>query len=353
MRKSLQEYGIHDYFYYPRGQYNAITDVSGVKVGQTTIIECEGVRTGVTVVMPPIDFAKDKLVVGGYAFNANGETTGLQYILEEARLISPIFLTNTLSVGDVYNAVVDYYKGTIALPIIGECWDGYLNHIEGRHVKKEHVVAAIESCKSGPVEEGNVGAGTGMTSFGFKGGIGTSSRIIKIDGKDYVLGVLVNNNLGNEQGQHRYLRIGSHNINDTFWRKQPLPPIADQSDSQASSSIVVIATDIPLQHHQLNRISKRAVLGMGRIGVVSYSDSGEFMIAFSTANKVPKRGEKGIYQMNVIEESHLDSIFEATIEAVEEALLNSIFCAEDMVGRDGHKMEALPIDEILKEVKSG
>jgi D-aminopeptidase len=344
MRKTLQQLGIHDYFYYPRGKNNAITDVMDVKVGHTTVIEGDNIRTGVSVVIPPIDFRMDKLLAGGFAFNANGEMTGLQYVMEEARLISPIFLTNTFSVGDVYKAVVDYYQGDIALPIIGECWDGYLNDIVGRHVKSEHVYDAIRTASGGNIPQGNVGAGTGMTAFGFKAGIGTSSRTIKLNNREYTVGVLVNNNLGIEIGNHRYLRIGPVQINDKFLQTHPI--IHDQSDSQQSSAIIIIATDIPMDHHQLNRLSKRAVLGMGRVGVISYSDSGEFILSFSTANKVPLRGTKGFWKIELIEESLLDTVFEATVEAVEESFINSILMAEDMTGKDGHEAKELPIDKL-------
>src|SRR4030067_2538170 len=183
MRKTLRELNILDNFYHKPGKNNAITDVPGVKVGQTTIIEGSNIRTGLSVIIPG-DLTDGKFVAGGHVFNANGEVTGLQYIFEEARLISPIFLTNTLSIGDVFNAVIDYYKPNIALPVIGECWDGYLNDIWGRHVKADHVVHAIESASDGSVDQGSVGAGTGMTSFGYKAGIGTASRIVNLNGSD-------------------------------------------------------------------------------------------------------------------------------------------------------------------------
>lgn len=344
MRKPLHKLNLHDFFYHTRGKNNAITDVPGIKVGHSTIIQGSDVRTGVTVIIPG-DLSSHRYTAGGFAFNANGEVTGLQYIMEEARLISPIFLTNTISVGDVFSAVVDYYKGKIALPVIGECWDGWLNDIWGKHVKKEHVFQAIESAKNGEVEQGCVGAGTGMTSFGFKSGIGTASRIVKILDKDYAVGALVNNNMGGEDGSHKYLRIGGVDISkslgssDEIWKQEQL-------DTHLSSSILTIATNAPLTHYQLNRIAKHGVLGFGRIGLVSYSGSGDFVIAFSTSNKIPNRENKVMYQLTVIQESLLDSLFEATIEAVEEAYLNSILTAEDMTGKDGHTVKALPINKI-------
>lgn len=349
MRKPLHELNTHDFFYYPRGKNNAITDVAGVKVGHSTLIKNSDIRTGVTVIIPG-DLSNHRYPAGGFAFNANGEVTGLQYIMEEARLISPIFLTNTISVGDVFSAVVDYYSGKVALPVIGECWDGWLNDIWGKHVKKEHTFQAIESAKEGQVEQGCVGAGTGMTSFGFKSGIGTASRTVKILDQDYTVGVLVNNNMGNEDGRHKYLRIGGIDVAKTLgdydgiWKQEQL-------DTHLSSSILTIATDAPLTHHQLNRIAKHGVLGFGRIGLVSYSGSGDFIIAFSTGNKIPIRENKVKYQLEVIGENLLDSLFEATLEAVEEAYLNSLVTAEDMTGKDNHTAKALPIDKLIAILK--
>ncbi len=349
VRKTLDQLPIHDFFYYSRGRFNAITDVPGIKVGHSTIIEGDNIRTGVTIVMPLDDYMKSKMIAGGFILNGNGETLGLAYIMEEARLTSPIFLTNTYSVGDVANAVIHYYNGAIQLPIVAECWDGYLNDIDGRYVQAEHVRQAIETASSGPVHQGCVGAGTGMTAFGFKAGIGTSSRTITLLGKEYTIGVLVNNNLGNEVGHHRYLRIGGVDIGKLYTEMEREGEATDSSESQQSSTICVIATDIPLVQNQLNRLSKRAVLGMGRMGVVSYTDSGDFILAFTTANKPPKRGTDVLWEAQMVEEKMLDDIFEATIEAVEESYINSLLTATDMTGRDGHIMKALPIELFIKK----
>jgi D-aminopeptidase len=345
--KVLSELQIHNYFYYPRGKFNAITDVDGVKVGHSTIIEGQDVRTGVSVVVPPVDFTKYKLVAGGHVYNANGDITGLQYILEEARLISPIFLTNTFSIGDVYNAVVDYYHGDVESPVIGECWDGYLNDIRGRHVKPKHVYDAINNASSGLVSQGNFGAGTGMSAFGFKAGIGTSSRKVELAGKKYHIGVLVNNNLGNETAHHWYLRIGGIDVGKLYPEKIKKGIKVYDTDTQQSSTIIVIATDIPMDHHQLNRVARRAILGMGRIGAVSYTGSGDFVVSFSTANQVPLRGKDVLWQLTLLSEGLLEQVFEATIEATEEAFLNSLLSAEDMTGFAGHQMLAIPIEKIL------
>jgi D-aminopeptidase len=348
MRPLLADLPIHDFYYYKRGKYNAITDVEGVTVGHSTIISGSDVRTGVTVIHPMRQYFGEKIVAAGYVFNGNGETMGLMYALEEGRLTSPIFMTNTYAVGDVTNAVIDYYNGAIQLPIVGECWDGYLNDIDGRHVKKSHIVDAITNASAGPVEQGNVGGGTGMTAFGFKAGIGTSSRVVPLLGKDYTVGVMVNNNLGNEAGHHRYLRIGGVDIGKQYVEPKIEGEGTDTSSEQQSSTIIAIATDIPLMHHQLIRLSKRAVIGMGRVGAVSYTSSGEFVIAFSTANTVPKRGTKTIWPARVLEENLLDDVFEALIEAVEESFINSLLAAEDMTGRDGHTMKAIPITELIR-----
>lgn len=347
MRKPLHRLGIHDLFYYERGRFNAITDVAGVKVGHSTIIEGQDIRTGVTVVVPSVDFLKSELLAGGFVFNANGEVTGLQYIFEEGRLTSPIFLTNTGSVGDVFSAVIDYYQGDILLPVIGECWDGYLNDLEGRHVKKEHVVSAIEKAAGGQVPQGNVGAGTGMISFGFKAGIGTSSRKLKVDGNGYTVGALVNNNMYTDDFRHRYLRIGGMDVARLIGEHDKDGPHLAEDEQNHHSSILIIATDIPLSHVQLNRIARHAVLGIGRVGLVSYTGSGDFIIAFSTGNTLPRRENGKLHQITIMEDSKLDGVFEAVIEMVEEAYLNSLLMAEDMEGREGRKVRALPIGEIL------
>jgi D-aminopeptidase len=346
---TLDKLPIHDFYYYSRGEFNAITDVKGVRVGHTTLIEGDNIRTGVTVISPLEDYVNNKLIAGGFILNGNGETLGLAYVMEEARLTSPIFLTNTYSVGDVANAVIDYYHGAIQLPIVGECWDGYLNDIDGRFIKKEHVIHAIETMKSGPVDQGCVGAGTGMSAFGFKAGIGTSSRKILLLGKEYTIGVLVNNNLGNEVGHHRYLRIGGVDIGKMYVDKPIEGEFTDTSTEQQSSTIITIATDIPLVQHQLNRIARRAVLGMGRVGAVSYTGSGDFIIAFSTANPAPKRSSNVLWNAQIMEESLLDDVFEATIEAVEESYINSLITAVDMTGIEGHTMKALPIERLIGE----
>jgi D-aminopeptidase len=346
MRKALHELDIHDFFYYERGVNNNITDVRGIKVGHSTLIKGESIRTGVTTVIPEEIF-EHEYAAGGFAFNANGEFTGLQYVMEEGRLYCPVFLTNTVSVSDVSTYVVDYYKPKFALPLVGECWDGWLNDIWGRHVRKENVIETIETARSGEIEQGCIGAGTGMTSFGFKSGVGSSSRKVKILEKEYVLGVLVNNNMSHEDGRHKYLRIAGIDYAKTFGMYESKKNIKEDIRKD-NSSILVIATDAPLDHRQLNRLARHAVLGFARTGLVSYSGSGDFVIAFSIGNKLPRRESKVKYNSVRLEETLLDEIFEATLEAVEESYLNSLLTAEDMKGRDGHFARALPVDELIR-----
>ena len=231
--------------------------------------------------------------------------------------------------------------------MISECWDGLLNDIYGKHVKKEHVFEAIDNAKSGLIEQGSVGAGTGMKSFGFKAGIGSASRVFEINDKKYTVGVLLNNNIGNEIENHNYLRINGKNIGEIV--KQDGKTTIDRTEqTHQSSTIIVIATDLPLSGNQLNRLSKKAVLAMGRLGCISYTDSGDFILSFSTANKIPKRWSGKEWQMSVMEETSLNVLFEATVEAVEEAFINSLFTAETMIGFKGNTMEALPVEKILK-----
>lgn len=350
MRKKFDELNINNPFYYERGHFNNITDVDGIKVGHSTIYEGDDIRTGVTCIMPEMIFDND-LNCGGYAFNANGEMTGLQYVLEEGKLYCPIFLTNTISLGDVCSILVSYYKNRLALPIVGECWDGWLNDIWGKHVKDKHVIESIESAESGIIKQGCVGAGTGMTSFGFKSGIGTSSRKVKILDEEYTVGVIVNNNMSRDDGSHRYLRIGGVDYSKEI-REYEHELMNNTGTRQNNSSILVIATDAPLDSRQLTRLSKHAPLGFARTGLVSYTGSGDFVLAFSTGNKLPKRDSKVMYTNKHIEESLLDDIFEATLEAVEESYLNSMLCAVDMTGKDGHFSKAISTEEIEKIIKN-
>lgn len=355
MRKTLQELNIHNHFFYQRGGFNNITDVPDIKVGHSTIIEGEDIRTGVTFIQVPNQF-KYEYPASSFNHSANGEMSGIQYVIEEGRICSPIFLTNTISLGDVSSFATKYYRGDLSLPIVGECWDGWLNDIWGHHVKERHIIEAIESAISGKIEQGSVGAGTGMTSFGFKSGIGSASRKFKILDSEYTVGVLVNNNMGHEDGRHKYLRINGIDYAKEIseYEKERRSDSGGLKTRHNNSSILIIATDAPLDSRQLNRLSRHAVLGFGRLGFVSYSGSGDFVLSFSTANKLPIRDLKVEFESKNINEILLDDIFEATIEAVEESYLNSLLTATDMKGKNGNIAKAIEVERLthLKKNKN-
>jgi len=342
------------------GTHNAITDVQGVEVGHETIISGEGklvvgkgpVRTGVTVVFPKGKDYKDRVFAAWFSLNGNGEMTGTTWIEESGCLGSPILITNTHSVGTVRDAVIqwniarggtDGYSGDISLPVVAETWDGFLNDINGFHVKKEHVVQALESAKAGPVAEGNVGGGTGMTAHGFKGGIGTSSRKLDERSGGYTVGALVQANYGSRQ-QFRILGVPvGTEITD-------LRPTPGKKDDGAGSIIVVLATDAPLLPHQLKRLATRVALGVGTMGGRGENSSGDIFIAFSTANPEASKTD-GVAQLTMLPNERINPIFWAAVDAVEEAIVNAMVAAKDMVGRDGNKVYALPHDRLLEVMK--
>ncbi len=329
----------------PTGTYNAITDVEGVLVGHVTLIEGHGklvvgkgpVRTGVTAIVPHgEDIYHNQVFAAAEALNGNGEMTGMAWVNERGQLEVPIVLTNTLSVGEGYSGVVAYMlkqgTGRVPLPVVAECYDGGLNDIAGRHVTVDHVVAAIETATSGPVPEGSVGAGTGMRAYQFKAGIGTASRVVP-DG--HTVGVLVNANCGRRQ------RLVIDGV--PAGRELPVRP----APARGGSIIVVIATDAPLVPHQLRRLCKRAALGIGRTGTVSRTSSGDFAIAFSTAYRVSRtRADRDT--ITTLRDRRLTPLFQATIEAAEEAIVNAMCVAEAMAGRDGRVMPALPHEKLIE-----
>ena len=332
----------------PTGTYNAITDVKGVLVGHVTLIEGSGelvvgkgpVRTGVTAVVPHSeDIYRNNVFAAAEALNGNGEMTGMAWINERGQLEVPLVLTNTLSVGEGYSGVVAYMlkqgAGRVPLPVVAECYDGGLNDIAGRHVTVDHVVEAIETATDGAVPEGSVGAGTGMRAYGFKAGIGTASRVVP-DG--HTVGVLVNANCG----RRRELLIAGVPVG----REIPV----QASPTRDGSIIVVIATDAPLVPHQLRRLCKRAAIGIGRTGTVSRTSSGDFAIAFSTAYRLPRtRADRDT--ITILRDGRLTAIFQATIEATEEAIINAMCVAEPMTGRDNRTMPALPHDKLIEVMK--
>lgn len=336
------------------GPLNAITDVKAVEVGHTTLISGEGplrvglgpVRTGVTAVLPRGKNSTDSVFAAWFTENGNGEMTGTTWVEESGFLEGPVMITNTHSVGVVRDAVIQWRvkhgqpEGSEywwSLPVVAETYDGYLNDINGFHVRPEHVFAALDSATSGPVREGNVGGGTGMVCNEFKGGIGTSSRVLDKKDGGYTVGVLVQCNYG----RRHMLRIAGVPVG----REIPGDLVWSQD---TGSIIVVVATDAPLLPTQLKRIAKRVTLGLGRMGSASGDGSGDIFIAFSTANP-GAANPKGLKQLTMLPNDSMDPLFEATVEATEEAIVNAMIAAETMVGIDNHKVIALPHDR-LREI---
>lgn len=330
---------------YEAGRHNAITDVAGVKVGHVTLHYGDNVRTGVTAVIPRDDIWTKKLFGASHIINGNGEATGIAWVNEAGWIESPIMLTNTLSVGPVHHGVIQYMikrypKNHIILPIVAECYDGGLNDISGLHVAAEHAIEAIENAAEGPVAEGGVGAGTGMRCYGFKAGIGTASRVLPADKGGYTVGVLVNTN----GGRRAQLRIDGVPIGREIADFRP-------EWRQDGSFIIVIATDAPLTHRQLSHVAKRGAFGLGRTGTPSTVSSGEFVIAFSTANAIPRRTESGTFPVTVIANHAMTALYQATIEATEEAIINSMTTAVTTVGKNGNTIHAIPLDRLQAVMK--
>jgi D-aminopeptidase len=344
------------------GKFNAITDVPEVEVGYTTLISGEGklevgegpVRTGVTAVLPRgRDAMNDPVFAGYFSLNGNGEMTGTAWVEESGFLEGPIVLTNTHSVGVARDAVIAWrlaHGGPDAegfawsLPVVAETWDGWLNDVDGFHVKPEHVAHAIESARNGAIEEGSVGGGTGMICYEFKGGIGTASRVVSVDGigdpgssalpHPFAVGVLVQANCGRRpQLTIRGLEVGKEIPGSVYKR-------------ETGSIIIVVATDAPLLPHQLKRLARRASLGLARTGSVSGNGSGDLFIAFSTANPHAADAKPPIRSIETMPNDLMDPLFTATVEATEEAIINALVDNHDMVGRDNHKVEALPHDRL-------
>jgi D-aminopeptidase len=343
------------------GPLNAITDVAGVTVGHTTLIEGDGalkvgsgpVRTGVTAILPRgADTIAHPSFAGWYSQNGNGEMTGTTWIEESGFLEGPIVITNTHSVGIARDAVVKWRVKAAgpdasgywwSLPVVAETYDGYLNDINGFHVKEAHVFAALDSAKSGPVPEGSVGGGTGMVCFGFKGGIGTASRRLTAADGGYTVGVLVQANFG----RRPQLTIAGVPVGTE------IPASDDQGRFEASqgelgSVIVVIATDAPLLPHQLKRLARRATMGIARTGSTSGNGSGDIFLAFSTANPDAFKAS-GLSQVQMVSNEQISPLFDATVHATEESVINALAAADTMVGADSHRVEGLPHQK-LREV---
>lgn len=337
------------------GVLNAITDVKGVEVGHRTLISGDGplkvgvgpVRTGVTAILPRGKESNDPVFAAWFTENGNGEMTGTTWIEEAGFLEGPVMITNTHSVGTVRDAVIawrlkhggpDKEGYSWSLPVVAETWDGYLNDANGFHVKPEDAFIALDSAHGGPVEEGSVGGGTGMVCNEFKGGIGTSSRVLEKKFGGYTIGVLVQCNYG----QHDQLRIAGIPVG----REIPGPPVWDDD---VGSIIVVVGTDAPLIPTQLKRLAKRVSLGLGRNGSYSGNGSGDIFIAFSTAN--PNAESDGLHQITMLPNGQLNPIFLATVQATEEAVVNAMIAAETMTGVDGHTVRALPHDRLREVLK--
>ncbi|MDH4152629.1 MAG: P1 family peptidase [Nitrospira sp.] len=340
---------------YPTGPLNAITDVAGVKVGHQTLIRGEGalkpgegpVRTGVTVVIPRDDVWHQKVPAGFFVLNGTGEMTGLSWVAESGFLEYPIALTNTLNIPRVANGVMSWMiqrypeigiTDDTLTPVVAECDDSRLNDSQGRHVSEQDVIAALDGATSGPVQEGTVGAGTGMVSYGFKGGIGTSSRQLSDKEGGYTVGVLVNAN----HGRRPELLVNGVPVGKLY--EQPVQTSEALVPGQSEGSIIiVIATDAPLDSRQLTRLAKRAALGLARTGSTARHGSGDFMLAFSTANIIPHYPKEPTYRSIHLADTHLNPLITATVEATEEAILNALTMATSVTGRDGRTIEALDI----------
>ncbi len=355
MRKRLRELGF-SIGRFPTGPENAITDVSGVRVGHTTLISGDGplvvgkgpVRTGVTAVLPPDPVFSERVVAGAFVLNGAGEVSGSTQVVEWGLLETPILLTSTMSVGKVSDATVKWMTrrnpgiGTyddVIIPLVAECDDSWLNDSVGRHVRSEHVYRAIEQAVGGKVAEGSVGAGTGLVTCDFKAGIGTSSRRVSVGPASYTLGVLAQANFG----VMRALRVGSAPVGEIL---EPDFAAAQKRVHSAGSVIGVLATDAPLLSSQLTRLCKRAALGIGRVGSFAAHGSGEIILGFSTANKVPRVASGMTHRLEVLLDAACDGLYEAVVECTEEAIVNSLCMAEEMRGQSGHHAPGLPLDRL-------
>lgn len=364
-RKRLRDLGV-TIGRIPPGPLNAITDVAGVRVGHATVVSGEGplsvgegpVRTGVTVIMPHEgDIGIEPLFAGSHALNGNGEMTGLLWVKESGMLTSPIAITNTHSVGVVRDALIAYEAKTLqrpelfwSLPVVAETYDGWLNDINGMHVKPEHVWSAIDGATGGPVAEGCVGGGTGMICHEFKGGIGTSSRVLPDDLGGWTVGVLVQANYGSRH----LLRIDGIPVGDLISCAQ-VPGFRDERANAGGraagdgSIIIIVATDAPLLPHQCERLAQRATIGLARVGGIGANSSGDIFLAFASGNRgLPGAEEKtlAITDCRMVSNEGMTPLFEACAEATEEAILNALCMATTTVGIHGRTIHALPLDRV-------
>ncbi len=343
------------------GSLNAITDVKGVEVGHTTLIEGSGplhvgkgpVRTGVTAILPRGKTNPEPVYAGWFSQNGNGEMTGTTWVEESGFLQTPVAITNTHSVGVVRDAMIAWtiknnrMKQPWSLPVVAETWDGYLNDIDGFHVKPEHLFHALDTAGPGPVPEGAVGGGTGMVCYGFKGGIGTASRVLSKDEGGYTVGVLVQCNCG----RRSQLEIAGVAVGKEIPESVPYSRLFDNAEhGDVGSIIIVIATDAPLIPTQLKRLARRATMGLARTGSTSGNGSGDIFIAFSTANS-GANSEPGPNTIQTVSNERISPLFSATVEATEEAIVNAMVAAKTMTGIDNHTVIGLPHDQLQTALK--
>ena len=346
------------------GRFNAITDVKGVEVGYSTIISGQGknirgrgpVRTGVTAILPR-GLNNNPVYANWYSLNGNGEMTGTTWVTESGFLETPIMITNTNSVGVVRDAVLKWFVDKhwfredwwYTYPLVAETYDGFLNDIYGFHVTESNAWEALNTAASGPIAEGNVGGGTGMMCLGFKGGTGTASRVVKTGDSTYTVGVLVQSNFGRKTSLTiAGVPIGKE-LKDTLNNELKLPPQSYRKEGDGSI-IVIVATDAPLLPHQLKRLAQRVPLGIGRTGGYGTNGSGDIFLAFSTANPAAFQ-RKNMAAVNMLSNDLIDPLFEATVQSVEEAIINAMVAAETMEGNNGNKSYALPHQRVIELLK--
>ncbi|CAN5570569.1 P1 family peptidase [soil metagenome] len=343
--KRPRDYGIR-FGVLPTGPLNAITDVAGVRVGQVTLKQGQNIRTGVTAILPHDgNQFQQKSPAAIYIGNGFGKLAGYSQVEELGTLETPIILTNTLSVPTASDALIDYtltMKGNENVrsvnSVVGETNDGSLNDIRGRHVTKQHVLDALQQAKTGPVEEGNVGAGTGTICFGFKGGIGTSSRKLPASLGGYTVGVLVQTNFGGE------LKIAGVPIGVALGK-------FEFKENLDGSCMMVVLTDAPMDARNLKRLAKRAFMGLARTGGIASNGSGDYVIAVSTAYTIPHTTKSTVDEIKVLRNDNVSPLFMAAIEATEEAIINSLFAAQTLTGDQSYTVEQLPVEKVVEVLK--
>lgn len=357
-RVRVREWGIEIGRLTP-GPMNAITDVAGVRVGHCGVVHGDGAlvkgkgpaRTGVTAIWPAEGHLfESKVPTAVHVINGFGKSVGLMQIEEVGHLETPILITNTLNVGLCADHLIEYllfqenWDSVSINPVVMECNDSHLNDIAGRHVKREHAVEALAAgVTSGPVQEGAVGAGTGMSCYGFKGGIGTASRLVEIDGKtSCVLGCLVCSNMGRRED----LRVDGFPVGRALAEQGDPPP-------EFGSIIILLATDAPLESHRLRRVARRATHGLARTGTCSGPGSGDVVLAWSTGFRIPLEGEGAITSVPRLSDAHMATLFRAAADCTEEAILNSLWMAETTIGRDGNTREEIPLDRVRELLRQG